>query len=408
MSNKKDVEIRVFPSRKAAYKSLDLGDEARVAQAIRTRVLPAAEGVYYRVDVKIRRNPDQTPKYLIAYLLRKDIYLAEVVRVDVQSDFKVKGMIWGYDTSKEEEEEEDDASSIREEAYECAFDFIAATPVPDIPTAKMAVEYLHNLFTALGFKSKMLLGSEATVANYRTYLTCNVKGFVNIGHGNTNEIVLADGILNATWFNSVDCQAVDPAVVYFNSCQVHNDPLKSAVMKAGARTFLGGIVNLLIGPSEEVCKCFWGKVLSAATPMGKALCTCEKEKYPITGAHGITGDTGPFMAASRLIVTAFSEDTIAAPGNRQPNYIIVSVTDVNGIPVTGLGASNFKVDPMIVGPGGALVNITDVTAGRLPGFYHINVVPIRTETWKKGVYIFAVAVEKGVTKGQTLATVLMD
>ena len=111
---------------------------------------------------------------------------------------------------------------------------------------------------------------------------------------------------------------------------------------------------------------------------------------------------------ARLIVAAFSEDTIAAPGNRQPNYIVVSVTDSAGIPVTGLGVPNFKVDPMIVGPGGALVNITGVTAGRLPGFYHINVVPIRTETWKAGVYILAVAVERGVDQGQALATVLMD
>ena len=111
---------------------------------------------------------------------------------------------------------------------------------------------------------------------------------------------------------------------------------------------------------------------------------------------------------ARLIVTAFSEDTIAAPGNRQPNYIIASVTDANGIPVTGLAVANFKVDPFIVGPGGALVNITGVTAGRLPGFYLINVVPIRMETWKAGVYIFAIAIEKGSNRGQTLATVLMD
>lgn len=111
---------------------------------------------------------------------------------------------------------------------------------------------------------------------------------------------------------------------------------------------------------------------------------------------------------ARLVVTAFSEDTIAAPGNRQPNYIVVSVIDTGGVPVTGLGVSNFEVDPMIVGPGGALVNITGVTAGRLSGFYHINVVPIRRETWKKGVYIFGVAVERGADKGQTLATVLMD
>lgn len=111
---------------------------------------------------------------------------------------------------------------------------------------------------------------------------------------------------------------------------------------------------------------------------------------------------------ARLIVVAASEDTIAAPGNRNNNYITISVTDSNGVPVTGLATANFKVDAMIVGPGGALVNITRVAGGRLPGFYHLNVVPIKTETWKRGVYIFAVSVEKGADKGQTLTKVLMD
>jgi len=116
----------------------------------------------------------------------------------------------------------------------------------------------------------------------------------------------------------------------------------------------------------------------------------------------------PVVPATRLIVEALSEDTIAAPGNRRPNYLTVSVTNENGLPVTGLTATNFKVDPMIVGPGGALVNIDRVAAGRLPGFYHIDLLPIRTETWKAGVYVFAVAVEKGLEHGQNLCSVLMD
>lgn len=109
-----------------------------------------------------------------------------------------------------------------------------------------------------------------------------------------------------------------------------------------------------------------------------------------------------------LNVDAMSEDTIAAPGNRQPNYVEVSVTDGQGEPRTGLSVKNFKVDPMIVGPGGALVDITRVAGGRLPGFYHLDILPIRTETWKAGTYILAVAVESGKDKGQTLASVLMD
>jgi hypothetical protein len=70
-----------------------------------------------------------------------------------------------------------------------------------------------------------------------------------------------------------------------------------------------------------------------------------------------------------LRTTAFSEDAIAAPGNRQPNYIVISVTDSNGVPVTGLAAGNFEIEALIVGPGGALVTIAGVSPGTLAGFY---------------------------------------
>ena len=63
---------------------------------------------------------------------------------------------------------------------------------------------------------------------------------------------------------------------------------------------------------------------------------------------------------------------------------------------------------MIVGPGGALVDITGVTSGRIAGTYLADVLPIRTETWKAGTYIFAVAVDQAPDKGQTLTSVLMD
>ena len=111
---------------------------------------------------------------------------------------------------------------------------------------------------------------------------------------------------------------------------------------------------------------------------------------------------------ARLIVNAASEDTIAGPGNRQPNYVVVSVTDANGAPVTGLAQANFQCQPVIVGPGGALVNIASASSAGLPGCYIINVVPINTQTWKAGTYIFAIAVTRGADKGQNLASVLMD
>ncbi len=108
-----------------------------------------------------------------------------------------------------------------------------------------------------------------------------------------------------------------------------------------------------------------------------------------------------------LHVSALSEDTIAAPGNNAANYIVVSVTDATGVPVAGLAAANFAVTALIVGPGGALVNISSISSPAA-GFYIVRVVPIASQTWKSGVYIFGIAVTHGADHGSALASVLMD
>jgi hypothetical protein len=293
MNDKKDVEIRVFGSLKA-YGTLDMEDESRVAEVIRNRVLPQLEADYFRIDVKIRRKPDHTPDYLIAYCLRKDIYLAEVVKVAVDNQYADTAIEFNYDDSEEKDEDEEEGRPMGGTCV-VPVEFVAATPVPTIPTARAAVETLYLEAGKAGLGAKMLLGDQATIANYKRCLTAGLKAFVSIGHGSPTGIVLWDGPLTATWFAGMPTIALKPEVIYFNSCQVFNDPLKPAMMKAGARTFIGGIVNLLIGPSEEVCKCFWNWVAWTSTkPMGSALVDCEKEHYPKQGAHGIAGDTGRF------------------------------------------------------------------------------------------------------------------
>jgi len=321
MSDNNDVEIRVFAS-KQEYAAFDSQDEPKVAEIIRERVLPQTDAEYYRVDVKIERKSDQSPAYLVAYMLRKDIYLAEVVRVDVDDRYNVTGMTFNYEDSGDEDDDEppdddewdddipgeegslEQGEYMGEEEDEYAFDFVFATPCDDISTAKAAVEYLCKLATEEGFKCKKLLGAEATCGNYKLHLTSGLKGFVNIGHGNPSGIALTDCFLDWNWFQGLSTNALKPAVIYFNSCQVFNDPLKPAVMHGGVRTFIGGIVNLMIGPSEEVCKCFWDTILKSDTHMKTALTQCEKDKYPNEGAHGIAGDTGPFSVKKIKLVHA--------------------------------------------------------------------------------------------------------
>src|SRR5215210_4596586 len=111
---------------------------------------------------------------------------------------------------------------------------------------------------------------------------------------------------------------------------------------------------------------------------------------------------------ARLIVEALAEDTVASPGNRQPLYIIASVTAPTGSPTTGLAAANFRIQVEIVGPGGSEVQVGTFFGETRPGVYHIQLLPIRDLTWRQGVYIFSVVVERGTDKGQTLTQVLMD
>lgn len=291
MSEYEDVKIKVFGSRKE-FQTYDLQDEKQVEYSIRENVLPTMGVEYHSVSVKVKRKADHTPDYLIAYMLRKDTYTADVVKIEIDENYQVRNTIRNYDDSGEEDDEEGEGGYAADQEY--AVNFVVATPETGIPTAVSAVNTIHNLALSVGLKSQKLLGSAANRASYKNYLKAGIKGFVNIGHGYTGGIVLSDGTLSTSWFNSLSGKPLNPAVVYFNSCQVFNPPLQPAVMQAGARTFIGGIVNLGIGTSEEVCKCFWERSLKQLNGMKTNLLRCEKEKYPTQGAHGFSGDSGIF------------------------------------------------------------------------------------------------------------------
>jgi hypothetical protein len=178
-------------------------------------------------------------------------------------------------------------------------DMVFGTPVPGIPTARAAVEYASSIAKSLGYKVRTLLGPDANLQNYQSALTGRVKVVGSVGHGYRDGIVLADGNLTTSWASSLPKKALAPEVIYLNSCLVFNPPFQPAIMASGARTFIGGHVTLLIGPSEEVFKSFWTKALKTSAEMGPTLPACEKAtKYPQPGAHRISGDLGKFRAAA--------------------------------------------------------------------------------------------------------------
>ena len=116
---------------------------------------------------------------------------------------------------------------------------------------------------------------------------------------------------------------------------------------------------------------------------------------------------------ARLIVEAegtggdAASQGVARPGNQFPLYMVVSVTDSSGVPVTGLTAHDLRVDPIIVAAFGAGVTISSMGESH-PGTYLVHVVPIPAGTWKLGRYIFWLAVTSGTDQGQTVCAVFVD
>lgn len=304
-----DVKIKVFASGKR-QKSYDATDEKKISQVFREQVLPSTKRDYHSVNVKVKRNQDNNPEYMIAYMLRQDTYTADVVKIKVDEQFDVKEIVENYN-DQEDYDDEDSMQSNLDYADE-AYDFVVATPVPEIPTALQAIDFIYNIATSSGYMVKKLIGADATVENYKHYLQLNLKGFVNVGHGYPEGIILDDGRLRYTWFQGLVNRPLHPAVIYFNSCQVFNPPLLPEVMNSGARTFIGGIINLLIGMSEEVCKAFWDSIITKKTQMGAALSAAELTHYPTSGAHGIAGDHGLFRADKLVGILAVNNRFVCA------------------------------------------------------------------------------------------------
>ena len=287
-----NVAVVILPSaRQASYAG---EDRRKIREAVMSHLLLTSKETYHKVHVLVKHRPDGTPQALYAYMLRAYTYTADVARLIVDADYNVRSVDTSYEGDAEQRYAERSArraAAIRPK--ENGPDMVFGTPVPEIPTAKAAVDSVCKIATKAGFKVVKLLGKNANLANYRKYLGGHLKAFGSVGHGYTGGIVLSDGNLTSSWFSNPKV-SLSPEVVYFNSCQVFNPPLLPAITKAGVRTFVGGKVNLLIGPSEKVFICFWLNVLIKVSKMGPALKTCELANYPTAGAHGIKGDLGKF------------------------------------------------------------------------------------------------------------------
>lgn len=119
---------------------------------------------------------------------------------------------------------------------------------------------------------------------------------------------------------------------------------------------------------------------------------------------------GRLVVEARGTAAEGAASGVARVGNSDPLYLVVSVTDADGVPVSGLTATDFRITAKIVAAYGSEVEIALVGGGQ-HGDYTLDVVPVTYQgtqyTWTLGRYIFFLTVTHGADQGQTVCAVFV-
>ncbi len=242
---------------------------------------------YLSVRVKTLCDDDGNTEAMLVYLLHRDTYLLDTALVKLGEDLEVLYVERNFDETPAEA-----AGNAEEEWAACPdtdIEIVYSSMETGIPSAMQAIDKAAQIARSKGYKVKVLKGHEENVNAIRNWLKCgNLVLLGRVGHGNTKGIMLDDGFLSYHYFQGLPSTALNGRVLFFNSCRVHNDPLKSAVVNAGVQKFIGGISNLAIGESEEVFKCWMDEVVHKGGNMAPSLQLCG-EQHPDAGVFGISG-----------------------------------------------------------------------------------------------------------------------
>jgi uncharacterized repeat protein (TIGR02543 family) len=245
----------------------------------------------------VDEEKDREVDYLFVYFMANNTYKTDVSRIILGDNYDFLLIEDNYipgqwETSAELEGEADGTCPDN------SVEILLSTCETGIPTAVSAINTSYNEAVSAGYTARKLFGSEENTTDIDNWLCCpNLIYWGRVGHGYTGGIVLDDGNLTYSYFNSLETNALQGKVLYFNSCQVFNDPLKSSILNKNALKFIGGICNLYIGSSEEVFKCWNNKNFNQVPPPGGAsdeMCywsvECESSTgYPEPGCHGCGG-----------------------------------------------------------------------------------------------------------------------
>lgn len=399
----KEIPVKMFSSALKHVPGLDKDVKTiitKVKKEFKLYYKEEKDRKYHRVALDvIDEDKDSRVDYLFVYFLRNDMYKTEVSRIILGDNYEFLLIEENYKPGEWETSAELEGTY----AGECpdnTVEVLLSTCETGIPTAVAAINTSYDEAVSAGYTARKLMGSEENTTAIDNWLTCpNLIYWGRVGHGYTGGVVLDDANYTSTDFNNLEPNALQGKVLYFNSCEVFNDPLKSSILNKGALKFIGGICNLYIGSSEEVFMCWNDKNFYQVPPpvsVSDEMCywsaECESSTgYPQPGCHGCGGPGSVFPEPAAgsyytltVNITGQGSVTLNPPGGVYTDGEVVTLT---ANPATNWSFDSWSGDltgsqnPITITMN-ANKNVTALFTSDLPGSLTV-LSPNGGETWKR-------------------------
>ena len=293
-----EVPVTIIPSSLLGSESLQ---EDKVVSIVTEELgLSSAATPYLKAKVRVLYSEAGEADSLIVYLPHKDTYLFETAKIELGENYSVVSV------EKDYVEQEGDFSQEGATYATCPDDtvqIVVSSCCTEFPSSVAAVNNSYNAAVAAGYETVKLLGSQENTTAIKNWLSCpNLIYWGRVGHGNSSGILLDDASLTTSNYWNGMAGELPGKILYFNSCQVFNNPLKTSIFNTGVAKFIGGICSLWVGTSEPVWQC-WNEhdFVQDPPPGGEEdeMCywsqQCESDmNYPDPGCHGC-GGPGPHV-----------------------------------------------------------------------------------------------------------------
>ena len=225
--------------------------------------------LYRQVKVQVILNKAGKPDHILVFLFARQYHSFKVSRININSNYGFVSFIQNYQLTKEDIKQRPGMPSLVA-CPDASIQFVSIAPNKVTPyrnDQQYAIE-ADAAAKAKGLHTVLLLGKDATSANWLDYMSCpKLEGNFYDGDATPSRVITTDNgyLTNKDFSTTLKGKFRLKVTNIWLACQAYNDPMKSAVINdAQAQKYAAGISNLLCGPSDKTAVCTMEKALNGS------------------------------------------------------------------------------------------------------------------------------------------------